>query len=159
MLCCLATAFGIWAFGRRAGFYVGLCMSTCVGLFLFTRILIPDVMLALTIVATGLLLGASGITTAAAQQKASADTAWTYAKPLTGRALPCENGKIKIFDCQNVELLSYLPKGVIGGTGVFDIWGWNDSTTGREFVIVSGSDSSWRTSSRTPSSSRRPADT
>lgn len=49
-LCCLATAFGIWAFGRRAGFYVGLCMSTCVGLFLFTRILIPDVMLTLTIV-------------------------------------------------------------------------------------------------------------
>ena len=49
-LCCLATGFGIWAFGRRAGFYVGLCMSTCVGLFLFTRILIPDVMLTLTIV-------------------------------------------------------------------------------------------------------------
>jgi 4-amino-4-deoxy-L-arabinose transferase-like glycosyltransferase len=49
-LCCVATGFGIWAFGRRAGFYVGLCMSTCVGLFLFTRILIPDVMLTLTIV-------------------------------------------------------------------------------------------------------------
>jgi len=48
-LCWLATAFGIWAFGRRAGFYVGLCMSTCVGLFLFTRILIPDVMLTVTI--------------------------------------------------------------------------------------------------------------
>ncbi len=48
-LCWLAAAFGIWAFGKRAGFYVGLCMSTCVGLFLFTRILIPDVMLTLTI--------------------------------------------------------------------------------------------------------------
>jgi 4-amino-4-deoxy-L-arabinose transferase-like glycosyltransferase len=42
-------AFGIWAFGRRAGFYAGLCISTCVGLFLFTRILIPDVTLVLTI--------------------------------------------------------------------------------------------------------------
>jgi Dolichyl-phosphate-mannose-protein mannosyltransferase len=42
-------AFGIWAFGKRAGFYAGLCISTCVGLFLFTRILIPDVMLVLTI--------------------------------------------------------------------------------------------------------------
>jgi 4-amino-4-deoxy-L-arabinose transferase-like glycosyltransferase len=41
----LTTAFGIWAFGKRAGFYAGLCISTCVGLFLFTRILIPDVML------------------------------------------------------------------------------------------------------------------
>ncbi len=38
-------AFGVWAFGRRAGFYAGLCIATCFGLFLFTRILIPDVML------------------------------------------------------------------------------------------------------------------
>ena len=41
----LTTAFGIWAFGRRAGLYAGLCISTCFGLFLFTRILVPDVML------------------------------------------------------------------------------------------------------------------
>ena len=41
----VTTAFGTWAFGRRAGFYAGLCIATCFGLFLFTRILIPDVML------------------------------------------------------------------------------------------------------------------
>ncbi|HLH42246.1 MAG TPA: glycosyltransferase family 39 protein [Bryobacteraceae bacterium] len=41
----LTTAFGSWAFGRRAGFYAGVCISTCFGLFLFTRILIPDVLL------------------------------------------------------------------------------------------------------------------
>jgi 4-amino-4-deoxy-L-arabinose transferase-like glycosyltransferase len=41
----ITAAFGMWAFGRRAGFYAGLCISTCFGLFLFTRILIPDVML------------------------------------------------------------------------------------------------------------------
>ena len=41
----LTAAFGSWAFGKRAGFYAGLCMSTSIGLFLFTRILIPDVML------------------------------------------------------------------------------------------------------------------
>jgi 4-amino-4-deoxy-L-arabinose transferase-like glycosyltransferase len=45
----LTTAFGIWAFGRKAGFYAGLCISTCFGLFLFTRILIPDVMLTTSI--------------------------------------------------------------------------------------------------------------
>src|SRR5213082_3122672 len=45
----LTAAFGAWAFGRRAGLYAGLCMGTCVGLFLFTRILIPDVMLTFTI--------------------------------------------------------------------------------------------------------------
>jgi 4-amino-4-deoxy-L-arabinose transferase-like glycosyltransferase len=45
----LTAAFGMWAFGRRAGFYAGLCISTCFGLFLFTRILIPDVMLTASI--------------------------------------------------------------------------------------------------------------
>lgn len=44
-LACLTAAFGMWAFGRRAGLYAGICISTCVGLFLFTRILIPDVIL------------------------------------------------------------------------------------------------------------------
>jgi hypothetical protein len=48
-LALLSASFGMWAFGERAGFYVGLCMSTCVGLFLFTRIQIPDVMLTFTI--------------------------------------------------------------------------------------------------------------
>jgi len=45
----LTAAFGTWAFGKRAGFFAGLCMATCVGLFLFTRILIPDVMLTVTV--------------------------------------------------------------------------------------------------------------
>jgi 4-amino-4-deoxy-L-arabinose transferase-like glycosyltransferase len=45
----LTTAFGMWAFGRRAGLYAGICISTCFGLFLFTRILIPDVMLTASI--------------------------------------------------------------------------------------------------------------
>lgn len=45
----LTAAMGIWAFGKRAGFYAGLCMATCIGLFLFTRILIPDVLLTLTV--------------------------------------------------------------------------------------------------------------
>lgn len=47
-VCWVTTAFGIWAFGRRAGFYAGLCAATCVGLFLFTRVLIPDIMLTFT---------------------------------------------------------------------------------------------------------------
>lgn len=45
----LTAAFGRWAFNARAGFYAGLVMATCVGLFLFTRVLIPDVMLTLAI--------------------------------------------------------------------------------------------------------------
>ena len=45
----LTAAFGTWAFGRSAGLYAGLSIATCIGLFLFTRILIPDVMLTFTI--------------------------------------------------------------------------------------------------------------
>src|SRR5207248_6381349 len=44
-LCWLTTRFGAWAFGRRAGFYAGLTLATSVGLFLFTRIQIPDAIL------------------------------------------------------------------------------------------------------------------
>jgi 4-amino-4-deoxy-L-arabinose transferase-like glycosyltransferase len=50
-LCWLTARFGAWAFGPRGGLYSGLALTTCVGLFLFTRILIPDAMLTLAIVA------------------------------------------------------------------------------------------------------------
>jgi 4-amino-4-deoxy-L-arabinose transferase-like glycosyltransferase len=49
LLCFVTARYGAWAFGRRAGFYAGLALATSIGLFLFTRILIPDVMLTLTI--------------------------------------------------------------------------------------------------------------
>ncbi len=49
LLCLLTARIGRWAFGAQAGFYAGLCLSTCVGLFLFTRILIADVALTFTI--------------------------------------------------------------------------------------------------------------
>ncbi|MGC9973422.1 MAG: glycosyltransferase family 39 protein [Bryobacteraceae bacterium] len=49
LLCWLVFRFGIWAFSLRAGFYAGLALATCVGLFLFTRVLIPDVVLTLAI--------------------------------------------------------------------------------------------------------------
>jgi len=48
-LCWLTARMGWWAFAGRAGVYAGLILSTCVGLFLFTRILLPDVMLTFTI--------------------------------------------------------------------------------------------------------------
>jgi 4-amino-4-deoxy-L-arabinose transferase-like glycosyltransferase len=40
---------GAFGHSERAGFYAGLIMATCVGLFLFTRTLIPDVMLTFTV--------------------------------------------------------------------------------------------------------------
>ena len=48
-LAALTAAFAAWAFNHRVALYAGLCVATCVGLFLFTRIQIPDVILTFTI--------------------------------------------------------------------------------------------------------------
>jgi 4-amino-4-deoxy-L-arabinose transferase-like glycosyltransferase len=48
-LCWLTARIGRWAFSPLAGLYAGLSLATCAGLFLFTRILIPDVVLTLAI--------------------------------------------------------------------------------------------------------------
>jgi choice-of-anchor B domain-containing protein len=66
--------------------------------------------------------------------------------PVTGRAVQCENGKARGFDCENADLLSFLPQHALGGSGpkiIFSsVWGWTDSATGREFAIVGRSDGS-----------------
>ncbi len=49
LLCWVVARFAAWAFGWRAGLAAGLALATSVGLFLFTRVLIPDVMLTLAI--------------------------------------------------------------------------------------------------------------
>ena len=54
-LCWIIARFGRWAFSPRAGLYAGLSLASCVGLFLFTRVRIPDV--ALTVAVTAALWG------------------------------------------------------------------------------------------------------
>jgi 4-amino-4-deoxy-L-arabinose transferase-like glycosyltransferase len=49
VLCWITYRYARWAFSERAGLYAGLALATSVGLFLFTRILIPDVLLTLCI--------------------------------------------------------------------------------------------------------------
>ncbi len=49
LLCWVTMRFGAWAFSREAGVCAGLVLATCVGMFLFTRILIPDATLTLAI--------------------------------------------------------------------------------------------------------------
>jgi 4-amino-4-deoxy-L-arabinose transferase-like glycosyltransferase len=49
LLVWVTSRYGRWAFDGRAGYYAGVVLATCVGLFLFTRIQIPDVMLTLTV--------------------------------------------------------------------------------------------------------------
>ncbi|MEO7145256.1 MAG: glycosyltransferase family 39 protein [Bryobacteraceae bacterium] len=48
-LCWLVARMGWWAFSARAGLYAGLALATSIGLYLFTRILIPDVVITLAI--------------------------------------------------------------------------------------------------------------
>ena len=50
-LCWVTARFGRWAFSARAGLYAGLSLASCVGLFLFTRVRIPDVALTLAVTA------------------------------------------------------------------------------------------------------------
>jgi 4-amino-4-deoxy-L-arabinose transferase-like glycosyltransferase len=49
LLCWVTWRFGRWAFSDAAGMFAGVALATCIGLYLFTRILIPDAMLTLTI--------------------------------------------------------------------------------------------------------------
>jgi 4-amino-4-deoxy-L-arabinose transferase-like glycosyltransferase len=49
MLCWVTYRLARWAFDEDAGLYAGVSIATSVGLFLFTRILIPDAALTLTI--------------------------------------------------------------------------------------------------------------
>ena len=81
--------------------------------------------------------------------------AWTSGDLVVGdhRGLPaitglddevaCTDNKAAGFDCDNVNVISFLPiKDLAGGRGsmVNDIWGWTDPETGREIAIVGRSD-------------------
>ena len=49
LLCWLTFRIAKWAFGDSGGLHAGLTMASCVGLYIFTRVLIPDVLLTLAI--------------------------------------------------------------------------------------------------------------
>jgi 4-amino-4-deoxy-L-arabinose transferase-like glycosyltransferase len=48
LLCWTVYRFARWAFDEPTGVYAGIVLATCVGLYLFTRIQIPDAMVTLT---------------------------------------------------------------------------------------------------------------
>ncbi|MEZ4703065.1 MAG: choice-of-anchor B family protein [Rhodothermales bacterium] len=60
-------------------------------------------------------------------------------KAITGNQMQCKDGKVADFACADVELASFMPVGDIGGAEgdiVNDLWGWTDSETGREYVVI-----------------------
>ncbi|HET8649488.1 MAG TPA: choice-of-anchor B family protein [Gemmatimonadales bacterium] len=58
---------------------------------------------------------------------------------IIGARVDCHDDKAKIFDCSDVDLLSFMPLKDIGagrGVVVNDNWGWTDPETGREYALV-----------------------
>ncbi len=59
---------------------------------------------------------------------------------VTGGQVDCsEDGDAAGFDCDDVDLLAFLPLSAFGaepGERVSDIWGWTDPQTGREYTLV-----------------------
>jgi choice-of-anchor B domain-containing protein len=63
---------------------------------------------------------------------------------ITGETIDCTEGKADEFACSDVQLLSFLPVGDVGGFPgdiVNDLWGWTDETSDREYVIIGHSGS------------------
>ncbi len=48
----------------------------------------------------------------------------------------CTDGFAGVFPCQDVDLLSLVPRGELGGATGNDIWGWTDPMTGKEYAIM-----------------------
>lgn len=60
--------------------------------------------------------------------------------PITGEEVPCsDEGDASMFECESVDLLSFLPIAELGGErgiGTNDVWGWTDPETGHEIALV-----------------------
>jgi len=62
---------------------------------------------------------------------------------LTGGERECEDGAVAGFGCREVDLVSFMPVGALGGgRGMVanDLWGWTDPETGREYAVVGRAD-------------------
>jgi len=83
----------------------------------------------------------------AAVFRRSAD-GWSFSSWLTtGIVLPevrgddvaCREGHAAGFDCEQVDLMAFLPLEALGAAedeSVTDLWGWTDPETGREYALV-----------------------
>ena len=60
-------------------------------------------------------------------------------EPITGSERRCEDGNATGYDCNEVDLLSFLPIHSFGGAPgerVSDIWGWTDPLNNREYALI-----------------------
>ncbi len=55
-----------------------------------------------------------------------------------GDKVICEDGKASYFECDKVDLISFMSRSEISpyrGSKMTDIWGWEDPETGKEYVL------------------------
>lgn len=67
----------------------------------------------------------------------------TVLSALTGEERSCNDGSVESFDCNGVDLQSFLPIEDIGGErgiDLNDIWGWTDPQTDTEYALVGRTD-------------------
>ena len=53
--------------------------------------------------------------------------------------IPCDEGRARDFECDQVDILSFVPLADIGadrGIEINDVWGWTDPESGREYALV-----------------------
>ncbi len=58
---------------------------------------------------------------------------------ISGGQIDCEEGLAEGFDCDRVDLLSFIPREELGaprGVRLNDVWGWTDPLTGSEYALV-----------------------
>lgn len=66
---------------------------------------------------------------------------------VVGNEVPCVDGRAGVWECSEVNLLSYLPVTELAGDGSRglrsnDNWGWQDPETGRKYALVGLTDRS-----------------
>ena len=74
---------------------------------------------------------------------AVSDTVSSLLPQVAGGEVKCQGGKARAFECRDADLVAFIPKSALGakrGTLLNDLWGWTDTTTGREFAIVGRTD-------------------
>lgn len=58
---------------------------------------------------------------------------------VTGEERECQDGSAAAFDCEEVDLVAFVPVRDLGGERgvvVNDLWGWTDPATGKEYAVV-----------------------
>lgn len=58
---------------------------------------------------------------------------------VTGEERECQDGSAAAFECEEVDLVAFVPvRGLGGERGVVvnDLWGWTDPATGKEYAVV-----------------------